>query len=118
MGEVRAKLIQPCAITFDPLDAEILEQIDALYVPEGSKLAQPKLDGEGEIIVDPDGPDLPETFLGDMLDLAEIWLEFFALGLDPFAHKPGAALPESASTADDPSQDTSPFAALAALKKH
>ncbi len=119
VGSVKAAVVQPCAVSADPLEATVWEEIDAIYVPEGSRLARPKMNEEGEIVLDPEGDDLPETFAGDVLDLADVWLEFFALGLDPFARLEGASLAGSDADAGDPEDaGNSPFAALAQLKKH
>jgi len=114
VGSVSAKLVQSCAVTAEPLQTSIDEEIDIVFVPRGSKLARPGMGENGEIILDPEGDDLPEPFDGDTIDLADIWLEFFALGFNPFARSPGAQLPQrDASDAEE-----SPFAALSALKKH
>ena len=64
------------------------------------------------MILDPMGDDIPDTFIGDSLDLAGPWLETFALGIDPFARIDGAEF----SNENIDSERESPFAALAALK--
>ena len=116
-GSICAELTQACAITGEPLSTTVREEIDALYVPEGSKLAQPVVDGEGEIVLDPEAADPPETFNGDIIELAQIWLEFLALGLDPFARQEGAQLPDTSNDLSGEDARTSPFAVLASLKK-
>lgn len=120
-GRVRASLIQPCAITGDPLNTQIDEVIDLVLVPEGSPLAVPEVSDTGELIIDPEGDDLPETFAFDHIDLGAIWMEHFALGFDPYARKDGADLSETvqALNGDDVETDAkadNPFAALEALK--
>ena len=86
----------------------INEAFETILVPANSKLAAPP---SPEMVLDAEGDDPPETFEGDTIDLAEVWMEFLALAIDPFPRAPGAELPE---TADDPKP--SPFAALAALR--
>lgn len=113
-GRVRAELVQACAVTGDPLTSDIDEEFSAVFAPEGSVLLKPKLDVDGEIILDPEGDDPPEPFTGDSIDLAEVWLEFLALGIDQFARIPGAELDQDEAK----SGETSPFAALAALKQN
>ena len=113
-GRVDATTVQPCAITTDPLRRSISETFEALYVPEGSRLARPDALVDGELVLSAEGDDPPETFTGDSLDLAEIWLEHFALGLDPFARIEGATLDAEPLDAEE---NPSPFAALAALKR-
>ncbi|MFD0915602.1 YceD family protein [Pseudahrensia aquimaris] len=121
-GNITVKFTQPCAITAEPMDQTLEEPFNATFVPEGSKLAKPRVNGEGEIIVDAEGDDPPELFSGDTLELADIWLEFFALGIDPFAAIEGAQLPSEVvpnpEADEEEAAENSPFAALAALKKH
>lgn len=115
-GWVKAKIIQPCAVTSEPLDASINEDVEMVFVPDGSKLAKPRVNAEGEWIFDAEGDDLPETFIGDSIDLATVWLEFFAMGIDPFARLPGAEFQSPTPTDEDAAQADHPFAALSKLK--
>ena len=46
----------------------------------------------GEIVLDADGPDGPETFAGDTIDVGALAEEFFALAIDPYPRKPGVDL--------------------------
>lgn len=112
-GLVTASVIQPCALTGEPLAVLVEEDLHAYFVPSGSRLAKPRYDSEGEIIMNYEGDDAPEEYDGVTLDLAAVWLEHFTLGLDPFARKEGAEL---ANAANDSDEDASPFAALKALK--
>jgi uncharacterized metal-binding protein YceD (DUF177 family) len=89
-GRIEARLEQICVASGDPIPTEIDAEFEALYVPAGSKLTKPKLEG-GEMVIDPDGPDLPETFEGDTIDAGQVVEEFFALELDPYTRKDGAA---------------------------
>lgn len=118
VGEVKADLVQPCAISSEPLEAKVREPFEMLFVPDGSKLSRPMVNGEGELIFDADGPDLPDTFVGDSLDLAKVWLEFFVLGLDLYAKLDGAVLATDKESDSENVKRISPFAALAGLKKH
>ncbi len=118
IGVVKATFTQPCSITMEPLEVKLEEPVEMLFVPDGSKLSHPRTNDEGEIIFDPEGDDLPETFIGDSIDIASVWLEFMALGIDPFARKEGAVFQaEEDGDGDDVSPD-SPFTALVGLKKH
>ena len=111
-GTLKADVVQPCAVSAEPLAQTIREEIEFIFLPEGSKLLRPPRFEEQEMILDPMGDDVPDTFIGDSLDLAGPWLETFALGIDLFARIDGAAF--SAENLD--SERESPFAALAALK--
>ena len=111
-GVLRAEIVQPCAVSAEPLAQSIREEIEFIFLPEGSKLLRPPRFEEQEMILDPMGDDVPDTFTGDSLDLAGPWLETFAVGIDPFARIEGAEF--SSDNLD--SERESPFAALAALK--
>ncbi len=93
-GQVDAVVVQPCAVSGEPLEVVVCEPVDATYVPTGSPLAKPRLDDAGELIFDAEGNDIPDEFDGTILDLADVWLEHFALGLDPFARIEGAEFAE------------------------
>lgn len=109
-GRLAADLTQACVVSLEPVAASIDEPFEAILVPEGSKLAAPR-QTDAEMLLDAEGEDPPETFEGDTIDLADVWLEFLALAIDPFPRKPDAELPGEAEEGNP-----SPFAALAALK--
>lgn len=111
-GMIDADIVQPCALTAEPLAGKVREALDFIFLPEGSRLLRPPRFEEQEMILDPMGDDVPDTFSGDSINLASPWLETFALGIDPFARIEGA---EFESDKLD-SEVESPFAALAALK--
>ncbi|NKB52014.1 MAG: DUF177 domain-containing protein [Rhizobiaceae bacterium] len=111
-GAVVASFEQPCAVTAEPLNQVVREDIDFIYLPEGSRLLRPPTIEDHELVLDPEGEDMPETFVGDSINLAAAWLETFALGIDPFARIDGA---EFADEGLDRERD-SPFSVLANLK--
>jgi uncharacterized metal-binding protein YceD (DUF177 family) len=115
-GTVTAEIVQTCSITLEPLDARVESEVDAVFVPVQSKLARIQADANGEIILDADGPDAPETFSGDVLDVGLVAEEFFELGIDPYPRKPGAELLPIAEVELEPAK-VSPFAKLASLKQ-
>jgi uncharacterized metal-binding protein YceD (DUF177 family) len=110
-GAVAAEITQTCIVTLEPLDSRIENEIDAVFVQEGSKLARPPLSADGEIILDYDGADIPETFSGDMIDVGAVAEEFFGLAIDPYPRKPGAVL-ETALDEEPGVSKPSPFAKL------
>ena len=116
VGSVDAEITQQCVVTLEPLTAHLHVPIDAVFVPDDSALARRMEPGEGaDIVVDPEGPDLPEPFASPMLDIGAVAEEFFALALDPYPRAPGAEPPEE--HAPDPADaPENPFAALASLK--
>lgn len=90
-GRVEADITQECVATLDPLQARIDETVEGLFLPEDSKLGRLGFEGGGEIHIDAEGPDSPETFSGDSIDVGALAEQFFGLGIDPYPRKPGAA---------------------------
>jgi len=111
-GTVRARLTQACVVTLDPVEAEIEEPFEALFVPEGSRLARMETGESGEVIVDAEGPDMPEPFTGDTIDVGAVVAEFVALAIDPYPRKKDVEFSPHLESADDGSKDGSPFAVL------
>ena len=118
-GHVSADITQECVVTLEPVKSTIREEIDRTFLPEGSKLLKPKLDDEGELVLDVEGRDEPEMFGGVTLDAFAIALEHFILGIDPFPRKEGAEFGEMISGEEVSKEDAkeSPFAALKDLFK-
>jgi uncharacterized metal-binding protein YceD (DUF177 family) len=88
-GTLRAAITQSCVVTLEPLATEISAEIDRTFLPDGSPLTRPRLNSEGEMILDPDGRDGPDIFTGDTIDAWEIVLEQLYLAIDPFPRTPG-----------------------------
>jgi hypothetical protein len=61
-------------------------------LPEQSKLGRQGFDGGGEILLDAEGPDSPETFSGDTIDVGALAEQFFGLAIDPYPRKQGVSL--------------------------
>jgi uncharacterized metal-binding protein YceD (DUF177 family) len=102
-GQVSAHLGQTCVVTLDPIESDLTESIDVVFVPAVQAPAKDlKLDDEP-----------PELLVGDKIDLGAIATEFLLLGIDPYPRKAGAEF--APIRADD--AGARPFAALEALKK-
>jgi hypothetical protein len=93
-GRVVARIVQNCVVTLEPLEALIGEDIDSVFVPEGSRLARPSFTAEGEMVLDAEGDDPPEQFAGETIDVGQLAEEHFALAIDPYPKRQGAGLPE------------------------
>jgi hypothetical protein len=91
-GRVEADITQACVVTLDPLHAHIEEPVEGLFLPQDSKLGRLGFEGGGEILLDAEGPDSPETFEGDTIDVGALAEQFFGLAIDPYPRKPGAEL--------------------------
>ncbi|TCL70305.1 DUF177 domain-containing protein [Rhizobium sp. BK251] len=116
-GTVQATVVQACVVTLEPVESEIDEEIEQIFVPENSKLARLPTGDVGEMVLDPDGPDLPETFGGDTIDVGEVAAEFAALAIDPYPRKPGVAFEGHIEDTGENDAKPSPFAALKDFKK-
>jgi hypothetical protein len=91
-GKVEADITQACVVSLDPVQAHIDEPVEGLFLPHDSKLGRLGFEGGGEILLDAEGPDAPETFEGDSIDVGALAEQFFGLAIDPYPHKPGAVL--------------------------
>ncbi len=59
------------------------------FCPRISKLGRLGFHSGGEIVLDAEGPDSPETFSGDTIDVGALAEEFFELAIDPYPRKSG-----------------------------
>jgi hypothetical protein len=100
-GVVAADIVQACVVTLEPLDTHIEEEVSGLFLPEDSKLGRLGFEGGGEIMLDAEGPDSPEIFSGDTIDVGALAEEFFGLAIDPYPRKSGVALEAPASDAGE-----------------
>src|SRR5262249_11944837 len=90
-GKVEATSTQECVLTREPIVGKISEDVSQIYFPEGSKLGRLGFHSEGEIHLDAEGPDSPETFSGETIDVGALAEEFFGLAIDPYPRKEGAS---------------------------
>ena len=95
---IEADITQACIVTLDPVEAHIEEPVEALLLPEDSKLGRQGFEGGGEILLDADGPDSPETFSGDTIDVGALAEQFFGLAINPYPRKSGASLDAGGET--------------------
>jgi hypothetical protein len=106
-GRVSATVGQNCVVTLEPLQNEIEEDVDLLYMPAAAAAAM-----DGETPAEPKWDD-PEPLIGGAVDLGALATEFVILGIDPYPRKPGAVFKPGRDQKPDPG----PFAALAGLMK-
>lgn len=114
-GRLSAGVLQTSVVTLEPLAEAVEEEVDLLFAPDHSRLARlPELK-DGELHLDPEGEDAPDTFSGDRIDLGEALTEILALGLDPYPREADAVF-EAIDTDPDPlAGAVSPFDALRKL---
>jgi hypothetical protein len=106
-GRVSATVGQNCVVTLEPLQNEIEEDVDLLFMPAA---AAPATDGEDAVAPKWDDP---EPLIGGVVDLGALATEFLILGIDPYPRKPGAVFEPS----HEQKPGAGPFAALAGLMK-
>jgi uncharacterized metal-binding protein YceD (DUF177 family) len=113
-GRVVANITQTCVVTLEPVEARIDEAVSAVFVPETSRLARVEMEG-GEILLDAEGDDAPETFSDNRIDVGALAEEFFALAIDPYPRRAGIEMPENAGDKADDNAGVTPFAKLGSL---
>ncbi|WP_295966777.1 DUF177 domain-containing protein [uncultured Bartonella sp.] len=115
-GKFEAEVVQACVVTLEPLHKHVEEEVESVFVPEGSKLVKyEELENTGEVFVDAEGPDTPEVFYGDTIDVGAFLEEFFELSLDPYPRKEGVH-GDYIEDMEKEEKQSSPFAVLKQLK--
>ena len=112
VGTVQARIGQTCVVTLDPIDNEIDETVDLMFVPEEqipqhARLADGALESEAEMA------DAPEPIVDGVIDLGRLATDVLFLAIDPYPRKPGALFEPEVAPADP---EDHPFAALKALQ--
>jgi uncharacterized metal-binding protein YceD (DUF177 family) len=113
VGRLRAEVTQSCVASGEPVEAEVAEdfQVDFRPLPGEARPEEELELGEGELDV---------VFHKDgAIDLGEAVAQSLLLGLDPYPRSPAAeaALKEAGVKSEEEARaESSPFAALAALK--
>ena len=111
-GRLTATVTQPSVVTLEPLQQEIAEPVDRIFLPGGEKdYAGP---ANAEVFVDLEGEDIPDHFEGNEADLTDLIIETLALAIDLYPRAPGESV-EALGLEPEPLEDH-PFAALKALK--
>jgi uncharacterized metal-binding protein YceD (DUF177 family) len=108
VGEVSATIGQTCVVTLEPMESELRESFDLVFIPPAASSSE----GESELTMRVDEREPPDTLSDGAVDLGAVATEFLLLGIDPYPRKPGATF--ELASAGDP--DSHPFAALSALK--
>lgn len=116
-GHVGSTLVQECVVTLDPVTQQVKEDIEMVFLPENSRLVSRMTDDKGEMFLDPDGPDAPELFEGDSIDVGVVAAEFAALAIDPYPRKPGLEFGDRIESDPTTDKKPSPFAVLQGMKR-
>jgi Large ribosomal RNA subunit accumulation protein YceD len=107
VGTVSARVGQTCVVTLEPVESEIEEQVDLVFVPPSALGAIGSEVNLGAEAVEP-----PEVLIDGVVDLGVVAAEFLMLGIDPYPRKPDAVF----EPPQNPDAGSRPFAALAALR--
>jgi len=114
---VSADVTQSCVVSLEPLTARVDETMTLVYTPNPD--ATDEVGPEVEIDVESEDP--PERLVDGQIDIGSLVVELLALGLDPYARKPGAEVPADYAGADTGGSGAGtgprPFAALARLAR-
>lgn len=117
-GTIRARLVQSCVVTLEPVPGDLHETVSVLYAPQ---LEDPP---QREVEVPAEGEEA-EPLPADGIDAGAVVAEQLALSLDPYPRHPNAPDGPLAYTAgndadgkgtDNDDSAGGPFAALGQLK--
>lgn len=109
-GELRADIVQPCAVSGEDFAHSITEEISLRFVPAAPPPAQPDMEFELE------AEDLDELeYEGESFDLGEAVAQSLGLAIDPYAEGPNAD--EARAKAGIKSDDAPSTGALAEALK-
>ncbi|HEX4179788.1 MAG TPA: DUF177 domain-containing protein [Caulobacteraceae bacterium] len=107
-GRWSAEIVQICGVELEPFSTVLEGEFSIRIVPQGSIHAP---DPDEDLALDLEADDPPDVLDGDVIGLGDYVVEHLALEIDPFPRRPGAVFEPPA-----PTSETSPFAALKALK--
>lgn len=113
VGRLRARVTQSCVASAEPVEAEVTEdfRVDFRPLPADHRPEEEIELGEGELDI--------VFYEGGAIDLGEAVAQTLLIGLDPYPRSTAAeaALREAGVKSEEEARpETSPFAALAALK--
>ncbi|MCZ2204213.1 DUF177 domain-containing protein [Bartonella sp. A05] len=114
-GLLRSHIIQSCVVTLEPLENIIHEKIDVVFVPGDLNFVKPKTSEDtGELFLDVHGPDIPEVFYDDKIDIGALMEEFFELSIDHYPRKKDISM-DVINSSEEIEQKLSPFSVLKKL---
>lgn len=102
-GHVTAKVGQFCSVTLEPMESDLDETVDLVFVPGASTAATKSKKAKDEP---------PEPLVDGRIDLGAVATEFLMLGINPYPRKADASF--QPPKAEEPGSN--PFAVLEALK--
>ncbi len=86
IGRVSATVEQTCGVTLEPIDNEVEEAVDLVFLPSPVQtLGEHERRGLAVMIAD-----APEALIDGTIDLGALATEFLILGIDPYPRKLGS----------------------------
>ena len=120
-GQLRAKILQNCVVTLDPLRSTIEEEVEGWFSDEEQMVSFAKIRKEkqtrkahAEVEILDESED-PEPIVNGKIDLGELVTQHLSLAIDPYPHKEGVAYEytqEKASAGKGSEIRRNPFEAL------
>ena len=114
-GELKAKVVQTCVVSLEPIESNLEMPIEAEFWPEAMIGAhEEREEGHGT----PALAEWPEPISEGRIDLGPLIYETLATSLEPYPKREGVSF-EWSQEGEAPNREpiTSPFAALGALKR-
>jgi len=119
-GRLQAEATQTCVVTLEPVDAPIDTALEAEFWPLRRIQSIEREQAEAGSETDPLA-DWPEPIVDGTIDLGTLIYESFALALDPYPRREGAAFDwteDQNAEGNAPETRENPFAALEKLKRN
>jgi Large ribosomal RNA subunit accumulation protein YceD len=108
-GRVSATVGQICSVTLEPIENEVSEGVDLVFVPAAAEWGDRDEGREVQVSLE----DAQEPLINGTVDLGALATEFLILGIDPYPRKSGSVFQAPAHGEDA----ARPFSVLAALKE-
>ena len=108
-GRVSATVGQICGVTLEPIENDVSEGVDLVFMPVAAERGDRDEGREVQVSLE----DAPEPLINGAVDLGTLATEFLILGIDPYPRKSGSVF-ETPAGGEGVAR---PFAALAALKE-
>jgi hypothetical protein len=113
VGKVSARIGQTCVVTLEPIENDIDEAVDLIFVPAEQLEHLADDDGE-EQEGGTEAANQLEPIENGVIDLGRLATDVLYLAIDPYPRKEGAVFEPQIAAADP---EDHPFAALKALKR-
>lgn len=113
-GEIHVVANQSCASTLEPIRSSLNLKFNRKYLPDADPVFSRDTFIDGELIVDPEADDLPDTLENGAIDTWLLVLEELNLQIDPYPRLEEFEWEESEANAEE-DETHKPFADLKAL---